>query len=184
MKKYWIIENGKPVGPFSIEDLKVRRDFTADLPVWCAEFTDWTTAGEVPELACEIVEEEAAEEPSIEKEEEKKAKLEDLFGIKMPSDNNKSQYQPQPQPWIITAIPEEINGVKRPNNYMVWNIVMLFCCCLPAAVVGLIFSSQVNRKWMHGDIEGALKASEYAQWCVILSFVLGLVCWPFQMLII
>lgn len=183
MKKYWIIENGKPIGPFSIDDLKVRRDFTAALPVWCAEFTDWTTAGEVPELACLIVEDEATitdEETSKEENKTPEAKFENFFGM-----HRTAEPQPQgQQPWIITAIPEEINGTKRPKNYMVWNIVMLFCCCLPAAVVGLIFSSQVNRKWMQGDVDGAVKASEYAQWCIILSFVLGLIGWPFQMLFI
>lgn len=175
MKKYWIIENGRPIGPFSIDDLKVRRDFTAALPVWCSEFTDWTTAGEVPELACLIVEEEEVKEETEPNAPE--AKFENLF-------ESQPESEPKRQPWIITSIPEEINGVKRPKSYMGWNIAMLLCCCLPAAVVGLIFSSQVNRKWMQGDVEGAVKSSEYAQWCIILSFVLGLVFWPFQALFI
>lgn len=164
MKKYWIIENGKPVGPFSVDDLRVRRDFTRDLPVWCAEFSDWTTAGEVAELAC-LIEEEVpvvSEEPK--KVEEPKVE--------------------QRTPWIIATPPDEINGTKRPKSYMGWNIAMLLCCCLPMAVAGLIFGSQVNTKWMRGDVEGAVRASENAQWCIILSFVLGLLSWPFQMLFI
>ncbi|MCM1310039.1 MAG: CD225/dispanin family protein [Bacteroides sp.] len=155
----------------------MRRDFTAALPVWCSDFSDWTTAGEVEELAFLITED---EEPTDNEEAEEKAapeaKFENFF-------ENIRQQQQQRQPWI-NAIPEEINGVKRPKSYMGWNIVMLLCCCMPAAVVGMIFSSQVNRKWMQGDAEGAMKASEYAQWCIILSFVLGLVAWPFQMLFI
>lgn len=169
MKKYWIIEDGQPKGPFSEQDLKVRRDFTAALPVWCADYTDWTTVGQVPELACllDVIEEEApvaggpvaTEIPQINVSEEPKA-----------------------TPWIITTAPDEINGVKRPKSFMGWNIAMLICCCMPAGVAGLIFGSQVNRHWMQGNVEKARKASEYAEWCVILSFVLGLVAWPFQMI--
>jgi len=184
MKKYWIIENGRPIGPFSTEELRVRRDFTRELPVWCSDFTDWTAAGKVEELLKLIVEEEAAETEAVkqeEKQEEKapEAKFENFFS----RPDEQPQEQPrQQQPWIITSIPEEINGRKRPKSYMGWNIAMLLCCCMPAAVAGLIFSSQVNRKWMQGDVDGAMKASEYSQWCIILSFVLGLVSWPFQML--
>lgn len=172
MKKYWIIENGRPIGPFTADELKVRRDFTAALPVWCSEFTDWTTVGNVPELACLVTEE--AEDIELKNEEPIQEEI-----------HEEAQPQPQPQqriPWVLTPVPDEINGQKRPKNYMVWNIIMLLCCCLPAAVAGLIFSSQVNSKWMRGDVEGAIKASERAQWCIILSFVLGLVCWPFQAL--
>lgn len=171
MKKYWIIENGKPIGPFSQSELKVRRDFTADLPVWCAELSDWTTVGEFPELACLLEtpaeEQTPVEEPATEPIREK------IF-----------EQQPMMQPFIMVTPPDEINGVKRPKSYMAWNIFALLCCCLPAAVVGLIFSSRVNQKWMRGDIEGALKASDYAQWAFIISFTLGLITWPLQFLLI
>lgn len=171
MKKYWIIENGKPIGPFSQSELKVRRDFTADLPVWCAELSDWTTVGEFPELACLLEtpaeEQTPVEEPATEPIREK------IF-----------EQQPMMQPFIMVTPPDEINGVKRPKSYMAWNIFALLCCCLPAAVAGLIFSSRVNQKWMRGDIEGALKASDYAQWAFIISFTLGLITWPLQFLLI
>ncbi len=173
MKKYWIIENGRPIGPFSQQELKVRRDFTAALPVWCAEYADWTTVGQVPELAC-LLEVTTEEETPVANEAttvvvEEQVKTEEAPKV-------------QATPWIITTPPDEINGVKRPKSFMGWNIAMLICCCMPAGVAGLIFSSQVNRHWMQGNVEKAQKASEYAEWCVILSFVLGLVVWPFQMI--
>lgn len=171
MKKYWIIENGKPVGPFSQSELKVRRDFTAELPVWCTELPDWTTVGEFPELAC-LLETPAEEQTPIE-EPAAEPVSEPVF-----------EQQPSMQPFILVTPPDEINGTKRPKSYMAWNIVALLCCCLPAAVVGLIFSSRVNQKWMRGDVEGAVKASDYAQWAFIISFTLGLITWPFQFLFI
>lgn len=177
MKKYWIIENERPAGPFTADELKVRRDFTASLPVWCSDFADWTTVENVPELACLVTEEAGEEQETVVMEE---------INVENEHERQSQQAAPEQQrtPWIITSIPDEINGTRRPKNYMAWNIVMLFCCCLPAAVVGLFYSSKVNVKWMQGDVEGALKASEYAQWCIILSFVLGLVAWPFQALFI
>ncbi len=174
MKKYWIIENGKPIGPFSQSELKVRRDFTADLPVWCAELPDWTTVGEFPELAC-LLEAPAEQEPEQPRVEEPAA-----------DQPRNGFFEPQPmmQPFILATPPDEINGVKRPKSYMAWNVVALLCCCLPAAVVGLIYSSRVNQKWMRGDVEGAIKASDYAQWAFIISFTLGLITWPLQFLFI
>ncbi len=69
-----------------------------------------------------------------------------------------------------------------PTSYLAWNIVMTLCCCLPLGVAGIFFSSMVAQKWQRGDYEGARKASNRAAWCLILSFVLGLVAWPFQLL--
>lgn len=177
MKKYWIIENGQPIGPFSAEELKVRRDFNSELPVWCNELPDWSTVGQVPELACLIeVETEEVHQPET-----------TVIDEQQPAPNDARQpnnYVHQPYIDIIVNAPEQINGINRPKSYMGWNIAALLCCCLPAAVVGLIFSSQVNRHWMRGDAAAAVRSSEYAQWAFIISFTLGLVSWPFQLLML
>jgi len=177
--KYWIIENGNPIGPFTKEELKVRRDFTADLPVWCSELTDWTTVGQLPELSCllEPVEEETH---AADMNYTDTGQLPAEEAATQPQAAGQSMFGAPATPWIVTAQPEKIDGVERPKSYMGWNIIMLLCCCLPGGVAGLIFGSQVNRNWMRGDVKGALKASEYAQWCIILSIVIGLVAWPFQ----
>lgn len=60
-----------------------------------------------------------------------------------------------------------------PPAYLVWAVVMTVCCCLPAGVVAIIFSSQVSSKYYAGDIEGARRSSERAQIWIIVSFVLG-----------
>lgn len=173
MKKYWIIVDGKPVGPFSQSELKVRNDFGAQLPVWCAELPDWTTVGNLPELACLLEEEVPAEEaqPAVAEkpQSEPKATFDNIAGMRASA------------MWIDTKGPEEIDGMKRPSSYIGWNILMLICCCLPGGIVGIIFGSQVNSRWMRGDARGAQKASEIAAWCLILSFVIGLVAWPFQL---
>lgn len=178
MKKYWIIENGHPVGPFTQSELKVRRDFTADLPVWCAELPDWTTVGRLPELACLLPDDDISESEAgvVEEPAESSAAPFAEPAASAPVE------QPAAAQWIITAPPEEIDGVRRPKSFIGWNVAMILCCCMPVAVAGLIFGSQVARHWMRGDVAKAQKSSEYAEWCVILSFVLGLVIWPFQLI--
>lgn len=172
--KYWIIENGRPIGPFTKEELKVRRDFTADLPVWYTGLSDWTTVSQIPELADLL-------EPVVDEE---NPAVDDVNYTEQPTTEEEAATEPvnhsAATPWIVSAPPESIDGVERPKSYMGWSIVMLLCCCLPGGVAGLIFGSQVNRNWMRGDVKGAVKASEYAQWCIIISIVVGLVALPFQ----
>lgn len=175
MKKYWIIENGQPIGPFSAEELKVRRDFNRELPVWCNELSDWSTVGQIPELACLIEDEQPVEETTVVEEQQA------VYETEQPRNY---VHQPYIDIMVNNNAPEQINGIDRPKSYMGWNIAALLCCCLPAAVVGLIFSSQVNRHWMRGDAAAAVRSSEYAQWAFIISFTLGLVSWPFQLLML
>lgn len=168
MEKYWIIVDGKPQGPFTAEELTKRRDFRAELPVWTSRLTDWTRAGELPELACLL------EEPT----------QQEVTDYVEATVEQEEPQQPQPQQpqlrWIEPR--EEINGERRPSSYLGWNVAMTLCCCMPAGIIGIVYSSMVNQKWQRGDVEGAKRASENAAWWLILSLVLGLVGWPFQML--
>lgn len=182
MKKYWIIENGRPVGPFTQAELKSRADFRADMPVWFKDLPDWTTVGQLAELSCLLPETDTAEE---QKKTEVTVNSEEEPQQQNPFNFTMGGAQSQ---WINTASaarrmqPEDINGIKKPNAYVGWNIFILLCCCIPTGVVGIIFGTQVNRCWFRGDIRGAQKASEIAQWCIILGIVLSLVAWPFQFL--
>lgn len=49
MSQYYLHENDITVGPFTIEELKVKR-ITAFTPIWCEGFENWKTAGEIEEL--------------------------------------------------------------------------------------------------------------------------------------
>ncbi|GAA3507739.1 CD225/dispanin family protein [Actinomadura keratinilytica] len=62
-----------------------------------------------------------------------------------------------------------------PPNHLVWAILSTILCCLPAGVVSIVFSAQVNSKWQAGDYQGAQKASDNARTWAIVSAVLGLV---------
>ncbi len=167
MKKYWIIENGQPVGPLSISELRVRRDFTADLPVWHNQLPEWTTVGQLPELASLLEEQEQPAEPAGQSQPAQQG-----VSSSTSSSWTRTEYNP------VMTYGEE----KRPSAYIGWFIFATLCCCMPFGIAGLIMGYMVNRKWMKGDIEGAKKYSEYAAWCMILAFTLGIVSIPFQII--
>lgn len=178
MEKYWIIVDGRPQGPFTPEQLKLRRDFTAELPVWSTGMANWTVVSEVPVLAA-LLEEIAAEEVAAESSAPQQAQQPQQVFQQEP---NYIQPAPAggftPQSAAMVAPAESM-----PPSYLAWNIVMTLCCCMIIGVIGIVFSAQVAQKWQRGDIEGSRKSSERAAWCLILSLVLGLVSMPFQMLI-
>ncbi len=177
MEKFWIIVDGRPQGPFTPEQLKLRRDFTAQLPVWSSGMADWTVAAEVPVLAA-LLEEVAAEEVLV----EEPSQISQEHQSSQPSQEPSRQPQPRLGGGFTPAMAMQVPSEPMPASYLAWNIIMTLCCCMPVGVIGIIFSARVAQKWQRGDLEGARKSSERAAWCLILSFVLGLVGWPFQML--
>jgi hypothetical protein len=76
-------------------------------------------------------------------------------------------------------------GGARPTgdvpNYLIWSIVTTLLCCLPAGVVAIVYSTQVNGKLQSGDYAGAVDASKKAKmWCLISAgtsvvfFIIGI----------
>ncbi len=59
----------------------------------------------------------------------------------------------------------------KPDNYLVWSILGLFCCW-PLAIFCIIKSSSVNSLWMQGRYAEAKSASETAKVCNIVNAVL------------
>jgi hypothetical protein len=55
MKLYYLLENNESVGPFSIEELKVK-NITTHTPVWCEGFDNWKTASEINALQSILIE--------------------------------------------------------------------------------------------------------------------------------
>lgn len=179
MKKYWIIVEGKPQGPFSASELRVRRDFTSTLPVWAESMADWTTVAEVEELAAMLAAEQVLEEAAAQESQQQP-----------PPHPPRQAYTPEPprQPlfgWTPTSgtfqRPSDVE--HRPKNYIGLNIGVLICCCFIGGILGIVFGAQVNSKWERGDVEGAKRSSEIAAWCFIISFTLGLVTWPLQLVL-
>ena len=66
-------------------------------------------------------------------------------------------------------------GQKPPENYLVWAILTTIFCCLPLGVVSIVFASQVNSKFIAGDLAGAQESSAKAKRWAIWSAVAGVV---------
>ena len=80
---------------------------------------------------------------------------------------NEQQQFPQPQ--------YQQNLGTPPDNYLVWEILSTVLCCLPFGIVSIVKSTQVNTKFMAGDIAGAQKASADAKKFAIIAAVAGAV---------
>ena len=66
--------------------------------------------------------------------------------------------------------------IPKIPNYLVWSILTVFCC-LPVAIVSIIFAAQVNKKVAAGDYAGAMNASKYAKTFAIIATVAGIIAW-------
>ncbi len=60
-----------------------------------------------------------------------------------------------------------------PPTYMLWAILSLIFCCLPAGIVAVIFAARVSAKYYEGDYEASKRASRNTEIWIIVSFVLG-----------
>lgn len=157
---WYYASNGQQMGPVSQEELisrfKNRQVQATDL-VWNDSMSDWVAFSTVPDLNPPEVSTDpggAAETPP-------------------PMD--------QAPPPAATAAPASISaaqpaatGEKIPT-YLWQSIVLLIFCCLPAAVVALVYSVKVDPALQAGDVAAAKDASSKAKmWCWI-AFGLGLV---------
>ena len=177
-------------------DLVRRGSLRAVLPVWHSGLAEWTTAERVPELSYMLPEETTQTEETTQI-------IEVETIVKSPADDSNTPAETaadtstaaestsqtsgsrRPQPYSGTWISESTASQpqsQRPASYLTWNILATICCCIPVGIIGIIYSSKVNRYYMEGNEEGARRASETAAWCLIIAFTLGLVSWPFQML--
>lgn len=70
MEKIWYLKiNGKPQGPYSIEELKSLREVTPDTLVWYPPLKEWVPMRSVPELQEVFIDPETPEEKENDEEE-------------------------------------------------------------------------------------------------------------------
>lgn len=59
-----------------------------------------------------------------------------------------------------------------PKNWLVESILVTIFCCLPFGIAGIVNAANVNSRWVAGDRDGALRASQQAgKWTKIGFFV-------------
>ncbi len=80
----------------------------------------------------------------------------------------------QQNPW--QPPPPPMSAPSTVPNYLVWSILSTLFCCLPAGIVAIIYSSQVNTKIATGDVQGAMAASKNAKMWSMIAAGVSLVC--------
>ncbi|WP_026817395.1 CD225/dispanin family protein [Arenimonas composti] len=63
----------------------------------------------------------------------------------------------------------------KPDNYLVWAIIVTICCCLPGGIVSIVYAAQVDSKYNAGDYAGARDASDKAKLWALISAGVGFV---------
>lgn len=67
------------------------------------------------------------------------------------------------------------SSTHKPDNYLVWSILVTLFCCLPLGIAAIVNAAKVDGLWASGDYYGAQQAARQAKkWCA-WSFGLGLV---------
>ena len=61
-----------------------------------------------------------------------------------------------------------------PPNYLAFAILTTLFCCVPTGIVSIVFAAQVTGKYVAGDYDGALQASNTAKTWSFVSLGLGL----------
>jgi len=75
------------------------------------------------------------------------------------------------------------NKPKRPANYLALAIISTILCCLPAGIVSIVYSTQVNSAYDEGDYDKANRASKNAKTWGIVSIAIAAVGWLVYILI-
>ena len=97
--------------------------------------------------------------------------IREIVDIMVARQNAAAMTQPAPQPQAVAVEAQE----QCPPSYLVWSIIAMILCCIPLGVPAIIFSAQVKPAWRAGNIAKARRASERAQWCIILAMSVGLI---------
>lgn len=135
--KYYLANNGKPEGPYSVDELK-KMCITPSTLVWNKELNGWTPAAEVPELDVYV-----------------------LGGAQNPPSVPNGGYISNDAPKNTSYN----NAPVCPKTWLVESILVTLFCCLPFGIVGIIKASQVESAFRSGDYDTAKRnSSEAGKW--------------------
>ncbi len=67
------------------------------------------------------------------------------------------------------------NRPEKPNNYLVWSILVTLFCCLPCGIVAIVYSASVDSAYYAGDYARAFSASKKAYTWMLVSLISGIV---------
>lgn len=192
---YWTIIEDKHAGPFTAEQL-LEKGLTAQTPVWYSGLPDWVEASEIEELRLLLASvstpqqqqpcsPEPIQQPQPESIQQTQPEPQPIPEPQPMQPQAEQPIMPQPAPapmpqweWQREAvIPDE----PCPPAYLAWSIIVTILCCMPLGIAAIVCSAQVKQAYNRGNLEKARKMSNWAQWLIMLSIVLGLVWLPVQL---
>lgn len=157
---YYVGKNGSQSGPYPVDELKSMassgRLAATDL-VWTEGMSEWKPAGAaLPDVFAQAPPPSPATPP-------------------VPAPPAAAPFPaPQAQPYPSAVDPAAL-GAPIPT-YLWQSIVVTLCCCIPFGIPAIIFSTQVESKRQHGDIAGAVKASQNAKLWMLIALISGVFC--------
>ncbi|MBR4389417.1 MAG: CD225/dispanin family protein [Prevotella sp.] len=155
--KYYIIQNGQQMGPYTIEQLKIYH-VTPETDVWTEGMANWAKAKDVPALASLFAGMGAA-----------------AMGAQPQAAPNSGQYQqPSGNNQYQQAQPASYGGYP-PKTWVAEAILVTLFCCMPFGIVGLVHATMVSLYYNRGEFEAAEQASRTAGKWVKIAFIIGLV---------
>lgn len=192
---YYVGKNGSQSGPYPLEELKSMATSgklaPADL-VWTNGMSEWKPASAaLPELfpisgaapTPPPGPESAAESASTVLPPAASSRSADAPDTVGPAgtpatSHGISTFHPTTPPLASSAPPmvepQAVFGGAPIPTYLWQSIVCTLFCCLLTGIPAIVFSSQVESKRQHGDLAGAVKASQNAKlWCWI-SLAVGI----------
>lgn len=63
---------------------------------------------------------------------------------------------------------------QKPDNLLVWSILVTILCCWPLGIPAIINSAKVDKLWMAGDKLGAYEAAKKAKTFCFISLGVGI----------
>ena len=177
--KYYIIENGNPVGPFEVAELVAKGLKAPDL-VWTEGYPDWVAAGSVEEIAMALNCTQTP--PSM------PAMPQNQFGNggyqqQCPPSYGQGYGQPYQQPYGQHGYPQQVGGWQQqqmpyeipPKSWLAESIIMTLCCCTPIGIYCIVKAASVNSLWNGGQYEEARRASDVAKKWLIIGLITGII---------
>lgn len=164
--KIWVYLNGLQQGPYTLDEL-AQLPVNHSTPVWYEGLPQWMPASEAPvtaSLFATAQSENAAPQESA----------------------ASSDYEPSSGAYGRTVSYNDrvaADAPPAPPTFIGWSVFVLICCFPIGGILGIIFSVMSGNAYRSGDFVRAARLSEYSEWSVILSIVIGLIFAPLAMLI-
>lgn len=166
--KIWVYLNGIQQGPYSLEEL-TQLNLAPSTPVWYEGLPQWMPACEAPVTASIFGAELSEQQPDAKPESAQETES-----------HQEASYH---QPAVAQTVAARGDQPAAPPTFIGWSVFVLICCFPIGGVLGIIFSIISGNAYRAGDYVKAARMSESAEWCIIISIVLGLVMMPLALAI-